>query len=453
MIDVSIVNVALPTIRTGLQASGAGIQLIVAGYMITYAVSLIPGARLGERFGSTRLFMVGLAVFTLASLACGLAGSAGQLIAFRLVQGVGAGAMIPQVMNLIQRMFEGRARSRALGLYTGVIVLGLVLGQVLGGVLVSIDVAGIGWRSIFLINVPVGAVLLLVATRVLPPARQTGGRGLDPAGIAACALAVLALIVPIVLGRELGWPSWCQISLALFPVFAAAFIAIERHGSKTNGSPLVPAALLRVPGLMIGLVTLLFVMAGSAAYQFVFTLYLQSTLGASPLETGLLFIPQAAGSALSSVLWPRFVTRGRRWLVTIGMIGAAGAYLLQLPLLSVQSADGLALLPLTCNLLATGVLAGLGYSASMALTIDRVPKERAANASGAVITVVQLAQALGVALIGTLYLHAVTKGASAEQKLAPALYAIGAAALLAALIGLFLPADVAQLPARATQPE
>ena len=185
MIDVSIVNVALPTIRTGLQASGAGIQLIVAGYMITYAVSLIPGARLGERFGSTRLFIVGLAVFTLASLACGLAGSAGQLIAFRLVQGVGAGAMIPQVMNLIQRMFEGRARSRALGLYTGVIVLGLVLGQVLGGVLVSIDIAGTGWRSIFLINMPVGAVLLLVATRILPPRVASSKNDPETPGVVA----------------------------------------------------------------------------------------------------------------------------------------------------------------------------------------------------------------------------------------------------------------------------
>ncbi|NEB80495.1 MFS transporter, partial [Streptomyces sp. SID14478] len=176
VLDVFIVNVAAPTIRTDLDASGAALQLVVAGYTITYAVLLITGARLGDLFGHRRAVLGGLAVFTAASLACGLAQSGGQLIAFRMLQGVGSALMIPQVLSLIQRHFAGEARTRALGAYAAVLAVGAAAGQVLGGVLVSADLFGTGWRAVFLVNVPVGLALLALGRRELPRdgARRAG---------------------------------------------------------------------------------------------------------------------------------------------------------------------------------------------------------------------------------------------------------------------------------------
>jgi MFS family permease len=181
ILDVSIVNVAVPTIRTDLATSSAGLQLIVAGYTISYAVLLVTGARLGDRFGASRAYRSGLALFTLASLACGLAPTAGSLIAFRVVQGVGAAVMMPQIMSLIQRTFSGAARARALSLYAAVIACGAVVGQVVGGLLVSADLFGTGWRPVFLVNVPIGLALLVLARRGLTATGGDRARKMDPA--------------------------------------------------------------------------------------------------------------------------------------------------------------------------------------------------------------------------------------------------------------------------------
>lgn len=231
LLDVFIVNVAAPTIRDELGASGAGLQLVIAYYTITYAVLLITGARLGDRIGHRRMYLVGLAVFTVASLACGLSQGTGELIAFRLLQGAGSALLIPQVLSLIQRNFTGEARTRALGAYSAVLAIGAAAGQVLGGILVSADLFGTGWRPVFLVNVPVGVALLVVAGRVLP--RDGGGgagrggetaeertgeaateraRGLDLPGLVLLGAAVSLFTVPLVLGQEKGWPLWSWLS-------------------------------------------------------------------------------------------------------------------------------------------------------------------------------------------------------------------------------------------------
>ena len=226
ILDVAIVNVAAPTLRSDLHASGAGLQLSIAGYTISYAVLLITGARLGDRFGHGRVFRAGLIGFTAASLLCGLAPTTGALIAFRLVQGVGAAAMMPQVMSLIQRNFAGQARARALSLYSAVIACGSVIGQVLGGVLVSADLFGTGWRPVFLVNVPIGVVLLVLAGRVLPADRGERARKLDPAGVLTLSVAVLLLVVPLVLGHEENWPVWGWVSLGASAVAFAGFVVV-----------------------------------------------------------------------------------------------------------------------------------------------------------------------------------------------------------------------------------
>src|SRR5438067_5580819 len=223
VLDASIVNVAAPSIHAVLRASGASLQLVVAGYVITYAVLLVTGARLGDIAGHRRVFLAGLALFTLASLGCGLAPTTATLVALRFLQGVGAAAMIPQVLSLIQRTFTGAARARPMRLYAAVLAGGAVAGQVVGGLVVSANLLGSGWRPVFLLNVPIGAFLLAAGARALPRGGGDPDRRLDPAGVATLTTAVLALVLPLVLGRSEHWPAWGWACLAGSAVLFAVF--------------------------------------------------------------------------------------------------------------------------------------------------------------------------------------------------------------------------------------
>src|SRR5579859_1620615 len=245
VLDASVVNVAAPSIHADLHTSGAGLQLVIAGYVITYAVLLVTGARLGDILGHRRMFLSGLALFTLASLGCGLAGSSGLLIALRFVQGAGAAAMIPQVLSLIQRSYSGAARARPMRLYAAVLAGGAVAGQVVGGVLVSADLFGSTWRPVFLLNVPIGAALFAAGLRSLPRGHGEPGRTLDLAGVATLTPAVLALLLPLVLGQSEHWPVWGWLCLAGSALLFGAFALVERYVAQRGGSPLIPGRLLR----------------------------------------------------------------------------------------------------------------------------------------------------------------------------------------------------------------
>src|SRR6516162_5722784 len=229
VLDASVVNVAAPSIHASLHTSGAGLQLVIAGYVITYAVLLVTGARLGDIIGHRRMFLSGLVLFTLASLGCGLAVSTGMLVTLRFLQGAGAAAMIPQVLSLIQRSYTGPARARPMRLYATVLAGAAVAGQVVGGVLVGADLLGSTWRPVFLLNVPIGAVMLLAGLRVLPRGFGEPGRSLDLAGVATLTPAVLALILPLVLGQPEHWPVWGWACLAGSAVLFAAFAVVVRH--------------------------------------------------------------------------------------------------------------------------------------------------------------------------------------------------------------------------------
>src|SRR5258705_217718 len=237
VLDASIVNVAIPTIRADLGASGSDLQLIVAGYVIAYAVLLIPGARLGMRFGFRTAFLSGLALFSVASFACGVAPTSQALIVVRAVQGAGAALMVPQVFSLIQRNFSGSARAQALSLWAATLALGGLVGQVLGGLLVTADLFGTGWRPVFLVNVPIGLVLLAASFRLLPIDRPERARPLDLAGLLSLAAAVLLLVVPLVLGHEEGWPAWTIVSIVASVVAIGAFALIERSVERRGGAP------------------------------------------------------------------------------------------------------------------------------------------------------------------------------------------------------------------------
>ncbi|MEU6040020.1 MFS transporter [Actinomadura sp. NPDC047616] len=396
ILDANIVNVALPTMRADLGASGAGLQLVVAGYVIAYAVVLITGARLGDLAGHRRMFLLGLAAFSATSLACGLAPSTGWLVAFRFAQGASAALLTPQVMSMIQRGFTGAARARALGLYSAVIAGGVVVGQVAGGLLVSADLFGSDWRSVFLVNVPIGVALLVAGPRVLPADGERRGGGLDPAGLAVLTPAVLLFVVPLILGHELGWPLWGWFALAASAVLFAAFVGVERRVVRCGGRPLVSGRVLRAPGLAPAMLTIALGPGSWGAFLFTTTLHLQGDLALSPLESGLAFVPCVATFALVGLTWQRMPARWHRPLVPIGFAVAGVGYLFVGPL----AGGGAAYEALTAVIgLGLGVLP-IGMTAAL----EGVPPEDAADGSGLLLTVMQLGQVVGVATVGTLFL-------------------------------------------------
>jgi MFS family permease len=401
ILDVSIVNVAAPTLRADLSASGAGLQMVIAGYIITYAVLLITGARVGDRVGHGRAFRAGLAGFTVASLACGLAPNTATLVTFRLIQGAAAALMMPQVMSLIQRTFTGPSRARALSLYSAVIAGGAVVGQVLGGVLVSADVGGTGWRPVFLVNVPIGIALLVVARWQLPADRGSASRELDPVGVVLLSLSVLLLVVPLVLGHQEHWPVWGWVSLGASVALFGAFVAAERSLAARGGSPLVSGHVLRAPGMLAGMAALFLVLVNYASYLFSMALHLQSGLGESPAHAGLVFAPVAVGFAVTGLTWSRLPARWHGPIIPLGLLAAGLCYLPLAGILRDGSRGGIAM---EFDLLAIGLAFGLAYSPMLTVALRHVPVAVAADASGVLVTVIQLGQVVGVATLGTLYL-------------------------------------------------
>src|SRR5512142_1185181 len=278
VLDASIVNVAAPSIHASLGASGAGLQLVVAGYTITYAVLLVTGARLGDILGLRWVFLAGLVLFTLALLGGGLAGSAGLLIALRFAQGAGAAEMIQQVLSLIQRTHAGPARARAMSRYSAVIAGGAVVGQLDGGLLISANLFGSDWRPVFLVNVPVGVALLAIGARALPHGRGEPGRTLDLPGLALLTPAVLAFVLPLVLGQPEHWPVWGWIMMAAGVPLGAAFTLTERRAARTGANPrtpLIPGRVLRIPGVPVAIAALFIVMTVFSGFFFTLALHLQ----------------------------------------------------------------------------------------------------------------------------------------------------------------------------------
>ncbi|WP_329564142.1 MFS transporter [Kitasatospora sp. NBC_01266] len=434
VLDVAIVNVAVPTMRTDLHASGAALQLVIAGYTIAYAVLLITGARLGARFGHRLLFQSGLVGFTTASLLCGLAQDTGSLIAFRLLQGAGAALMVPQVMSLIQKTFSGPARARALGIYTAVLAGANVVGQVLGGLLVSADLFGSGWRPVFLVNVPIGLVLLVAGQRLLPELPVDRGRRFDLVGLLVLALAIGLLVVPLVLGHELNWPFWGWLMLAGSALAFALFVVVERRIAARGGQPLIHGRVLRAPGLLPAAVAIFLIMFNFAGFLFAFALHLQAGLGLSPLDAGLAFVPLAVGFGLAGLNWQRLPARLHLPLPVLALLGLAGS---DLALGQLLRSGGHLGIGAELLLLVIGVSSGASYSPLFARALHRVEVADAADASGVMVTMIQLGSVVGVALLGTIFLSSVNypaPAATSGHALAATTCAMLVAAALAAVL-------------------
>ncbi|MEV6876290.1 MFS transporter [Amycolatopsis sp. NPDC051128] len=419
LLDVTVVNVAMTDIRTDLHTSGAALQLVVSGYTVGYAMLLITGARLGELYGRRRLFVTGVVSFTVCSLLCGLAPGAGVLIVARIAQGAGAALMMPQVISVIQAQFTGPARAKALSAYTAVISVAFVSGQVLGGVLVGADLFGAGWRPIFLVNVPIGVLVAVLAIKLLPSGAAKAGRRLDLAGLAIAVPSVVLVVLPLVLGHETGWPAWSYGSIVAGVLLAVLFVVVERRVRD----PLVDLAVLRIRGVASGLATLAAGVASYGGFLFCVALHLQSGLGKTAMAAGLAMAPGGVVFGLCGFFWNRLPRRAHAWLTPCGYAGSAIAYALL-----ALGRDGGTLFFVA--LLLFGLSMGPAFGSLMVNALTHVPLERAADVSGLLTTTLQLGQVVGVATFGSLFLTlAATSSATAlttTMTCAAALLLVGA---------------------------
>ena len=394
-------NVATPSIHSDLGASGAALELVISGYLIAVAVLLITGARLGQTHGYRRVFLVGITVFSLASLLCGVAPSPWVLVGARVLQGIGAALMFPQTLTGIQLNFDGDGRKRAVGLYAVALSSGAVIGQILGGALISADIAGSHWRAIFLINVPIGAIAIAAALRYLPSDEQRTARRLDLPGIATLSVTVLLVVLPLALGRSEGWPSWTWICLAAGAPAFVLFLAAERRITENGGSPLVNLGVLARPAIGWGLLTLLAVNGTYYALLFTLAQYLQDGLHDSPLESGLTLVPWVAAFGLAGQLVRRLPPQLLPRAPAAGCLLLTAAYAtISIALLAGYHGEALLLV-----LLAAGGLGhGIQFSAMITHLTTVVAATYAPDISGVSTTTLQIGGASGVAAFGTLYL-------------------------------------------------
>jgi MFS family permease len=401
-IDLFIVNVALPTIQSDLHASTAALEWVLAGYGVAFAMLLVIGGRLGDAFGRRRVLTWGLAAFTATSLICGIAPNEAVLVLARIAQGAAAALLVPQVFSIIQATHSGEHRARTIGYIGGVAGLAMVLGQVLGGVLVAADLFGAGWRPIFLVNVPIGILVILLVNRTLPESRAQNPIGVDRWGTLLLAGSLLALLIPLLEGRALGWPAWCWALLVAVPVLAAGYLAVARRLERSGGVPLLPPALLRMPSMRLGLLASVPVFGGFGAFMFVFALVFQTGLHFSPFTAGVALTPAAVGFLVMSLQTTRLVARyGRRLLLVGAFIQGTGLLLLVFTLLSTW--PNVTVLDLAPGALVYGVGQGAIGPVLFRVILSGVPTEAAGAGSGVLTTTQQTSLALGVATLGSLF--------------------------------------------------
>ncbi|MFE1287040.1 MFS transporter [Streptomyces sp. NPDC058751] len=432
LIDFFIVNVALPTIGQDLHASESVLELVVAGYGVAYAVLLVLGGRLGDLFGRRRLFLGGMAAFGLTSLACGLAPTAWTLVAARVAQGAASAAMLPQVLATIQSATSGSRRARAMGLYGATAGLSMVAGQVLGGLLVAADIAGTGWRSVFLVNVPVVVLGLFLARRVVPETRSQRPEPVDAPGTVLLAVALLALLAPLTEGRAAGWPLWTWVSLALFPLAATAFYLVERRADRAGRTPLVPPSLFELASLRRGLIMIVPFSIGFSGFMFVIAVALQRGAGLGPVPAGLALAPMAVVFFVTSLCGPRLIARfGTRVVTAGGLVQAVGLALITLA--AWRSWPDLGVVELLPGAAVAGAGQALQLPVLIRIVLSEVPPARAGVGSGVMATTQQAALAVGVATLGTLFLSLASSHGMRDALVTTLLVQLAGVALTTAL--------------------
>jgi len=414
-LDFFIVNVALPSIQQDLGASPSVEQLVISSYAALYAVTLITGGRLGDLFGRERMFVSGLIGFAFASMLCGLAWSPWALVSGRALQGLTAAVMAPQALASIQAIFSEKEKHLALGLFGAVFGLASVVGQALGGILISLDVFGLGWRAIFLVNLPVAFLVVLFAIPLLRETRARDPRKLDLVGTGLSIMTLAAVIVPLIEGREAGWPLWAWLSLAVVPLLAGAFWRSQGKLARSGGSPLLDPRVLAAPGLARGLtVALLFYTIST--FFLLFSVYLQQAVHTSALDAGLFFLPYGLGYLIGPLTSPSCRRVFGPFLTPLGMsLEAIGLY----SIAWVVGATTPGVVPdhtwLVALLFLTGFGQGLATPGLMHMVIGRVSPDFSGMIAGVTSSTLQVSVALSVAVIGGVFYALSGEGADAGQ--------------------------------------
>ena len=404
LLDTTIVNVAIPSIQENLGASYSSIQWIVAGYSLTFALFLITGGRLGDIFGYKRLFLLGISGFIVASALSGFAGSTEFLIGARLLQGFFAAMMVPQILSTIQVMYTTTEERQGVSAFYGALAgIATVGGPILGALLITSNAFGFGWRTIFLVNVPVGIAAIVLAIIFLPDAKSPHPLRLDSLGVALVVIAMLMLMYPLIQGRELGWPAWTFISMAASILVFALFGWSQVAKEKRDGSPLVVPHLFLQRTFVAGVLVSGSFFAIVSGFFLIFTLFLQVGLGYSVLKAGLTGIPFSIGVSLSAGLsGPVLVPRFGRNIITAGPVVMAIGFAL---LIWTVNAFGGGVTPY--ELIPALVIAGLGMGFVVAsvypFILAQVPIKDAGSASGVINAVGQIGGAMGVAAIGVIF--------------------------------------------------
>jgi EmrB/QacA subfamily drug resistance transporter len=400
-VDAFIVNVAIPTIAAELHASAAQIEAVIAVYLIAYATLVVTGGRLGDIYGARNVFISGVAGFTVTSLWCGLAQSGPELIAARLAQGATAALMVPQVLATIHLLFADASRARAFGIYGIVLGLAGAAGFLLGGILVTLDLAGLGWRAVFFVNVPFGAVIIVAAWKIMPSFQRRAGTRLDIPGAIALFLGLLCLIGPLLFGRDLHWspPTW--LVMAAGAGIVAAFLRLERAVARRGGMPLIDLSLLSDAAFMRGLIAVFFFFFANLSFYLVMTMYMQKGLQIPPLQAGLVFLPLALTFVIASRhSGARAKHRGTRVLVEGCAVQIAGLAAL---VMAIEWIDAPSAMVLALVLTIFGYGQGLVMAPLSSAVLSTVKPLSAGAASGIYGTAAQIANAAGVAAIGAVY--------------------------------------------------
>jgi EmrB/QacA subfamily drug resistance transporter len=409
VLDFFIVNVAIPSMQHELHAGSGAIEWVLAGYGLTFATLMITAGRLGDQHGRRRMFSLGLALFTLASAACGAASSPTVLVLARVVQGLGAALLSPQVLSIVGVVYDGADRVRAFGAYGVVAGLAAAGGQLIGGALVQANLLGLGWRSCFLINVPIGVVALAVLPRLVPESRAQRPSRLDVAGTVLVTLGLTAIVLPLVEGRQHGWPLWTWLSLAAAPALLGAFAVHQRRLHRRGGAPLLDPSLFTERAFTAGLVTQVVFWCGQASFFLVLALYLQRGRGLSALDAGLVFTIMAAAYLVTSVAAPGLTARhGRRVIAGGGLTLAGGHAVLLASVAEIGTTGSVGLLAPALALIGAGM--GLLITPLMTIVLTQVDPETAGAASGTLNTAQQVGNAIGVAVIGVIFFGALQRG-------------------------------------------
>lgn len=400
--DFFVVNVAAPSVQRDLGAGSAALELIVGGYAFAYAGGMITGGRLGDMYGHRRIFVIGALAFAAASLLCGIAADPGELVAARLVQGLSGAAMAPQVLAVITADFPNEMKPKAMAGYGVAAGLGSIAGQILGGALVQADVAGLGWRLIFLVNVPICLFIAVMAPKVLPAPAKRSNVKLDPVGVLGLCVSLALLLVPLTLGHSEGWPAWNWASMACaVPLFAATLYWEQLFGRR-GGSPVLVLSLFHSRSFRTGMIASAAFMLYFGSFMFTLTLLLQAGLDLNPFEAGLVFSPMGILFTATSMVGRKLIARyGMKALVYSSLVTMLGLLLLAVRLDVAKGDAGVAWIVVMLCLIGGGN--GVVLPALYGATLMQVEPKDAGVASGILTTTQQFSSSSGVAVIGAVF--------------------------------------------------